>query len=93
MNTRVVYSSIFFTLVMLIIFIMKPTWAFKKEDGKYVFKPFGLGKTNTLLAFGIVTVIVAVLSHAVFTLLDLSDRKSNINSNYTHMQYRYPYLQ
>lgn len=65
--SRVVYSSLFFVLIMALVLIAKPPWIFT-SDG--VAKPFGVGGQRTIVPLGVVTVLTAVLSMYTFTLID-----------------------
>lgn len=66
---RVLYSAIFFVLVMALLIVSKPS-AFFKDDGEV--KGFGLGRGGdaTPLPLATVTVIVAVLAMFIFTMID-----------------------
>lgn len=68
MNSRVLYSVIFFILLLVLLFISKPSVMFD-ENGDI--KQFGMGTEKTLFSFGIFTAVLAIISFYVFTLLDI----------------------
>lgn len=68
MNSRVLYSVIFFILLLVLLFISKPSVMFD-ENGDI--KPFGMGTERTLFSFGIFTAVLAIVSFYIFTLLDI----------------------
>lgn len=68
MNSRVLYSVIFFILLLVLLFISKPSVMFD-ESGDI--KQFGMGTEKTLFSFGIFTAVLAIISFYVFTLLDI----------------------
>ena len=65
---RVLYSSLFFIIVMLIVVTSKPSPIY---DDRGTVIPFGVGPGKTLLSLGTATVLVAVLSFFLFTSLDV----------------------
>ena len=67
-NTRVVYSVLFFILLIVLIIIAKPTVMF---DANGDVKQFGIGDEKTMFSFGVFTVVLAILSFYVFCLIDL----------------------
>lgn len=68
MKSRVMYSVLFFVLLILLLFISKPSVMFDEHGN---FKPFGIGSEKTLFSFGVFTVVLAIVSFYVFTLLDI----------------------
>jgi hypothetical protein len=69
----VLYSSLFFVLLMVLIGVAKPALLFK-PDGSL--RPFGTRHRGaqphtTVVSLGVVTVAAAVLSMFVFSLIDL----------------------
>ena len=66
--SRVVYSSLFFVLVMALVIVAKPPPIFSPEGDA---KPFGVGERRTIMPLGVVTVVTAVLSMYTFTLIDM----------------------
>ena len=65
---RVLYSSVFFVLIMCLVFVSKPRLLFEK-DGEV--RAFGVGEGRTMLSLAVVTVVAAVLSMFTFSLIDL----------------------
>lgn len=74
--TRVVYSIVFFVLMMLLIIVSRPSWIFDPETGAP--RPFGFSddsdaskRRSTLFSFGVVVVLASVLSLYTFSWIDL----------------------
>jgi hypothetical protein len=63
------YSTLFYTLSMLLIITTKPVIMFDAGGSP---RPFGLGTQKTLFSLGAVTVALAVMSYYVFALIDAS---------------------
>lgn len=68
MNRRVIYSILFFVLCMFLISISKPSFVFK-HDGNL--KNFGIRRDDSLLSFGSISVVMSMLTHLVFGIIDL----------------------
>ncbi len=68
LNGRVIYSLLFFGLLMLLIFVSKPSHLFA-PDGNV--KPYGVGEGKTVISLGVLTVLSAICSFYVFALLDV----------------------
>lgn len=71
-NSRVVYSVLFYLLLMTLIFVSKPSIMF---DERGDIKHFGIGDTKTMFSFGVLTVVIAVLSFYTFCIIDLVFQK------------------
>ena len=67
-NTRIVYSILFYILLIVLIVLTKPSIIFEPNDN---LKPFGIGEDKTMFSFGVFTVVLAILSFYVFCLIDL----------------------
>ena len=67
-NTRIVYSILFYILLMVLIILAKPSVMFD-NDGNI--KIFGTGDDKTLFSFGVFSVIVAIISFYIFSMIDL----------------------
>lgn len=65
---RVVYSTLFFVLLMTLIFVSRPSALFD-PDGSV--RPFGVGPTCTVFPLGVITVVAATLSMYTFALIDM----------------------
>jgi len=67
---RVIYSSIFFILVMTLVVVTKPALFFL-SDGRI--RPFGIGKSDehTAVPLGALAVLVAVGSMFIFGTIDV----------------------
>jgi hypothetical protein len=68
MAPRVFYSSLFFVLVITLVIFLRPSIVFD-PDGSI--RPFGFGDRDTILPFGVVIVIAAVISMFLFAWVDL----------------------
>jgi len=68
LNTRLLYSIVFFILLIVLIHISKPSMIFN-EKGEM--KPFGIGEQKTMFSFGVFTVVLAVLSFYFFCVIDV----------------------
>ena len=65
---RVIYSTLFFVLLMTLIFVSRPAALFY-QDG--VVRPFGVGPTRTVFPLGVITVVAATLSMYTFSMIDM----------------------
>lgn len=68
LTSRVIYSVLFYTLLISIIFITKPTTAF---DTHGLIKPFGIGQGKTVFSFGTIVTTLAIVVFYVFCLIDI----------------------
>jgi hypothetical protein len=69
---RLVYSILFYVLIMILIFVSKPSLMFEKNKvTDTMLKPFGVGRDKTLFSFGVFAVVVAILSFYLFCSIDL----------------------
>lgn len=67
-NGRVIYSLLFFGLLMVLLYVSKPKQMFS-NDGSI--KPYGVGEGKTVISLGVLTVLSAICSFYVFALLDV----------------------
>jgi hypothetical protein len=67
-NSRVIYSTLFFCLIMLLIAITKPKGLF---DDKGRLRSFGIRSDETIMSYGSFSVILAITAHYVFSMIDL----------------------
>lgn len=67
-NPRVVYSIVFYGLLMILIVVARPKTIFEL-DGQL--RPFGVGEDKTLFSMGVFAVVVAVLSFYTFCVIDI----------------------
>jgi hypothetical protein len=65
---RVVYSVLFYILLMTLVIVSKPRMLFDPNGSVRV---FGVGKKHTVFPLGVVAVVAAVLSMYTFSLIDL----------------------
>lgn len=69
-SQRVVYASAFYVLAMSLILIVRPSPLFDRTSGAIT--RFGASTSQTTpLSLGVVSVLLAVLSMFIFTLIDL----------------------
>ncbi len=68
LNTRLLYASVFFVLLVLLIYTSKPSLVFD-NDGNV--RPFGIGDDKTMFSFGVFTVLFAILSFYFFCIIDV----------------------
>ncbi len=68
LNGRVIYSLLFFGLLMMLIYVSKPPQLFS-QDG--TIKPYGIGEERTVISLGVLTVLSAICSFYIFALLDV----------------------
>lgn len=67
-NTRIIYSVLFYVLLIVLIIIAKPSMMFDDHGN---LKMFGIGEEKTMFSLGVLTVVLAILSFYVFCLIDL----------------------
>lgn len=67
-NSRIVYSIVFYVLLMILIVVSRPRIIFDL-DGQI--RPFGVGEDKTLFSMGVFAVVVAVLSFYTFCIIDI----------------------
>lgn len=68
-NKRLVLSTMFFLLCMVIIVLLKPPFLFNEDDGSI--KEFGVGLDKTIYSLGVVVVTLSILSFYIFSMIDL----------------------
>ena len=67
-NSRVIYSVLFFVLLMILVVLSKPSLVFDTNGAP---KPFGIGEDKTMFSLGVLSIVIAILSFYVFCLIDL----------------------
>lgn len=67
-HSRVIYSILFYILVIMLILIAKPRLVF---DDQGELRHFGVGTNHTILPLGVCVVILALLSYYIFGIIDL----------------------
>tara|TARA_Y100000389_G_scaffold196586_1_gene229747 strand:- start:512 stop:736 length:225 start_codon:yes stop_codon:yes gene_type:complete len=67
-NGRIIYSVLFVSLSMFLVFLIKPELIFDQNEE---IKAFGLKKQETLFSLGVFTTLVAILSFYFFAIVDL----------------------
>lgn len=68
LNGRVIYSLLFFGLLMMLIYVAKPSQLFSPDGNA---KPYGIGEDKTVISLGVLTVVSAICSFYIFALLDV----------------------
>jgi len=68
LNTRLLYSIVFFVLLITLVQTSKPSIIFG-PDGNL--RPFGVGEKKTMFSFGVFTVVLAILSFYFFCVIDV----------------------
>ncbi len=67
-NSRIVYSLLFYILIIILVVVSKPSFMFKK-DGTPI--EYGVGEGRTVLSFGVFIVVAAIASFYIFSILDV----------------------
>lgn len=67
-NTRIIYSILFYVLLIVLIILAKPSIIFEMDGS---IKTFGIGEEKTMFSMGVLTVILAILSFYVFCMIDM----------------------
>ena len=67
-NSRIIYSILFYILLMILLAVSKPSVMFH-TDG--CIKEFGIGDDKSMFSFGVFTVVLAIISFYIFCIIDL----------------------
>lgn len=67
-SARIIYSILFYVLLIILIILAKPSVMFEKDGS---LKQFGIGDEKTMFSLGVFTVVLAVLSFYIFCMIDL----------------------
>lgn len=67
-NTRIIYSILFYVLLLILIVISKPSVIFNKDGS---IKHFGIGDNKTMFSLGVFTIVLAIISFYIFCLIDM----------------------
>lgn len=68
LNTRLLYATAFFVLLIMLIYTSKPHLVFD-NNGKL--RPYGIGDDKTMFSFGVFTVVLAIISFYFFCVIDV----------------------
>ncbi len=68
LNHRVLYSILFYVLIICLVVVAKPPYVFD-TDGSI--KSFGLGEKNTIFSLGVFVVTLAIISFYLFAVIDV----------------------
>lgn len=66
-SSRLIYTVIFYLLLMVIIFMQKPRIIFNEDNS---LKNFGFGENQTLYSMGTFSIVIAIISFYIFALID-----------------------
>lgn len=66
---RIIYSILFYVLLMILVVLAKPSFLF--TNNSHELKPFGIGDQKTMFSFGVVAVIMAIVSFYLFAIIDM----------------------
>jgi hypothetical protein len=64
---RIIYSVVFYLLIMTLIYVTKPAIIFN-SDG--TLKDYGVEDGETIFSLGVICVVLAIISHYLFALID-----------------------
>lgn len=67
-NSRVIYSILFYILVMILIIVAKPSIMFTRDN---TIKEFGISDDKTMFSLGVFSVVIAILSFYTFCVIDI----------------------
>lgn len=67
-SSRVIYSLLFYVLLMILVFVSKPSIMFDKTGS---IKQFGIGDDKTMFSLGVITSVVAIISFYTFCVIDI----------------------
>jgi len=67
-NSRIVYATLFYVLLVILIVLAKPSIIFDKDGS---IKPFGVGEDKTMFSLGVFSIVLAIVSYYIFCLVDM----------------------
>lgn len=67
-NSRVIYSLLFSILTIILVVVSRPVSMFY-PDGNII--PFGVGENTTVFSFGVFSLVLAIVSFYIFSVIDL----------------------
>lgn len=68
LNQRMIYASLFYLLLIILIIVTKPIVIFDERGNV---RPFGIGQHKTIFSLGVVVVALSVISFYIFCIIDL----------------------
>lgn len=68
LNHRTIYATLFYILVVVLIIVSKPEFAFDSNNN---IRAFGIGPNKSIVSLGVVSCVLAILSFYAFTLIDI----------------------
>lgn len=68
LNTRLLYATAFFVLLIMLIYTSKPHLIF---DSNGHVRPYGIGEDKTMFSFGVFTVVLSIMSFYFFCVIDV----------------------
>lgn len=67
LNHRVIYSTLFYVLVICLLIVSKPSFVFDDQGNM---KHFGVGNDKTIFSLGVFVVALSIVSFYVFAVID-----------------------
>lgn len=64
---RLIYSIVFYLLVMAVVLLSKPAMMF---DEKGEVRSYGVGNSNTVFSLGVMSIVMAILCYYLFAMID-----------------------
>jgi hypothetical protein len=74
LNTRLLYATVFFILIVMLIYTSKPSLVFDTNGN---IRAFGIGDDKTMFSFGVFTIVLAILSFYFFCVIDVIFKSDN----------------
>ena len=71
MRSRIGYSIIFYILSVTLVIVARPTAIFDKDTDKMKRFGTGTGQTESVVSMGVVVVVLAIVCHFTFAMIDL----------------------
>jgi hypothetical protein len=68
LSSRVIYSVLFYVLLIILIILAKPSIMFNSNGD---IKLFGVGEEKTMFSLGVASIVLALVSFYIFCLIDL----------------------
>lgn len=85
------YAIVTYTIIILLLFLGKPSFIYDQEKQK--FKDFGFGDSKSIISFPIIAIILAIITYIVFFHICGSEKPQKIKKHkiqYPPMNY-YPF--
>lgn len=69
MNGKIYNTIIFFIIIIILIYSIKPNFLYNSSTSS--FRSFGFGEDETIFTLPVVAIILALILYFIFTILDL----------------------